>query len=408
MVDKNKAFIYKNFLLLLDNQQKLIEEIKNINQITQSYFKGCCDSEREDNLKNALLISKNQNGEDIMKFQGLTIKRNITCDTWYTRIRKDGKQHYISGRTQRECLNKVKDFINYVQKEKNKNVTFEKWYKQWLEMFKIGKVKKVTIEDYEKTLKNFPTELWQKDIKKITSIEILEVLNKVTKERTKQKLYELLNAIFEKAEIHSIIQNNIFKIIDKPKHKKEKGIALNHNQQIEFIQSCRKNELGDLFLLILYQGLRIGEALAITGNDFNLVEKTLTINKSINRYNEVDDTKNEQSCRNTNLFDKSISILQKYKNFKNERIFNISYSVAQKNLKRVLDGTNLPNISIHDLRHTFITNCKDENIPEHIIQSWVGHEIGSKVTSQRYTHTNQEISNKFINLLNEKNIYKNG
>lgn len=33
---------------------------------------------------------------------------------------------------------------------------------------------------------------------------------------------------------------------------------------------------------------------------------------------------------------------------------------------------------IYDLRHTFISLCKDENIPEHIIQFLVGHEIGSK------------------------------
>ena len=141
--------------------------------------------------------------------------------------------------------------------------------------------------------------------------------------------------------------------------------------------------------------------LAITGNDIDLINKKLIINKAINKNNEITHTKNKQSNRIMPLFNKTIEIIKKYINNQN-RIFNISYTTTQRNLKEILQKSNLPqNISIHDLRHTFITNCKNKNIPEHVIQALVGHEIGSNVTKQVYTHYNETDNLSYIDKLND-------
>ena len=98
------------------------------------------------------------------------------------------------------------------------------------------------------------------------------------------------------------------------------------------------------------------------------------------------------------IFNKTLPILEKWKN-KNGRLFNFTYKVAQSNLKSIIKNK-LPDISIHDLRHTFITNCQNLNIPEHVIQSIVGHEIGSKVTKQVYTHFNLQDNLSYLDKLN--------
>ncbi len=341
-----------------------------------------------------------------MKYNGKTIFKNKKCKTYYTRFRQNGKQYYISGKTQTEVLNKLKNALNIETKSRqNKNcTTLEKWYNQWLNLYKINIVKESTIKDYEKILKNVDNSVMQKDIKTINLNDIIKNLNSIDKERTKQKLYELLKAMFDKAVKHKLIKENIFDLIEKPKHSKEKGIALNNEQQEILIKSCNKETYGYFIKLILFQGLRIGEALAITGNDIDLTNNKLIINKSINIYGQIDTTKNEQSNRIIPIFKPTQEILQNFKNLKEKRIFNLSYYTARETLKQIINKTNLPNISLHDLRHTFITNCKNENIPEHIIQSWVGHEIGSKVTSQVYTHINSD-NNLFINKLNNSKFY---
>lgn len=353
----------------------------------------------EQNLKMPVISYKGEN--ETMKFQGKTIFKNTKCNTWYTRYRSNGKQIYISGKTQREVLQELKTQLNYVRKEKKKTLTLFDWYKQWLELFKIGKVKQSTIKDYEKTLKNVDYNLLNKDITKITSYEILKNLDSIKFERTKQTTYELLNCLFKKAKDYEIVNKNILDVIEKPKHIKEKGIALTQREQELFINLCQKDIYKDIILVTLYQGLRIGESLAITGENIDLNNMQLRINKSLNSSGELDTTKNIQSNRIMPIFNNSIEILKKYISFGNKRIFNISYNVPQKHLKKILENSELPNISLHDLRHTFITNCKNKEIPEHIIQSWVGHNIGSSVTSRVYTHTNIEDTKKYLEKYNK-------
>ena len=396
----NQYFI-KNYSEIIKRAEEKIKEVLEIIQFFVGKFEAeeeFNQTKQENNLKMPVISYK---GEEEMKFQGKTIHKNKKCNTWYTRYRQNGKQIYISGKTQKEVLNQLKTQLNYIKKEKKKTLTLFDWYKQWLELFKIGKVKQSTLKDYEKTLKNVSYNLLNKEITKITSFEILNNLESIKYERTKQTTYELLNSLFKKAKDYEIIRKNILDIIEKPKHIKEKGIALTQKEQEIFIQLCQNDPYKDIILVTLYQGLRIGEALAITSNDIDLINMELTINKSLNSSGELDTTKNLQSNRTMPIFNKTIEILKKYKTLKNERIFNISYNVPQKHLKKILQNSNLPNISLHDLRHTFITNCKNKEIPEHIIQRWVGHNIGSSVTSRVYTHTNLEDTKKYLEKYNK-------
>ena len=395
-------FFTKNYLKLSKQAE---QELKNALEIIQ-FFVGKFEAEeelfnqKEQNLKMPVISYKGDTEQE-MKFQGKTIHKNTKCNTWYTRYRTNGKQIYISGKTQKEVLQELKSQLNYVKKEKKKTLTLLDWFNQWLELFKVGKVKQTTLKDNNKTLKNVHSNLLNKDITQITSYEILKNLDNIKFERTKQTTYELLNSLFKKAKDYEIVNKNVLDVIEKPKHVKEKGIALTQREQEIFIELCQSDTYKDILLVTLYQGLRIGEALAITGNDIDITNMQLSINKSLNSSGELDTTKNLQSNRIMPIFNKSIQILNKYIGFGNKRIFDISYNVPQKHLKKILQNTNLPNISLHDLRHTFITNCKNREIPEHIIQSWVGHNIGSSVTSRVYTHTNIEDTKKYLEKYNK-------
>lgn len=337
-----------------------------------------------------------------MKIQGITIYRQKNCDTWYARYSSNGKRYFVSGKTQKEVAEKLKDALDVKRKENLPYTTFEKWYKQWLKLFKIGNVKATTIADYEKSLKHIPKNIYEKNIKNITSLDILELLNEIETPRTKQKVYEFLKELFTKAKNFSVIRSNPIDVIERPKYKRSEGIALDSDQQKTFIDLCLKNKYGDMFLIALFEGLRIGEVLAITGNDLDLEHKIIKINKSLDRKSNFDTTKNKQSEREVPIFDNCFSILKKYTSLGNERVFNIGYGSVQKILKKIISEENLPDISCHDLRHTFITNCKNAEIPEHIVQSWVGHEIGSSVTKKVYTHITKD-ANLFINKLNAEN-----
>ena len=238
-------------------------------------------------------------------------------------------------------------------------------------------------------------------------MELQENLNSVKAERQRQKLFVLLNSIFEKAKDFNQIKQNPFNFIEKPKHKKMPGKAILENEQQILIDYARENNI-DWFLVLIYQGLRRGELLGLTGNDIDLKEKTITINKAWTEKGKEGRTKNDYSNRVMPIFETTLPIFEKYKDFGDKRLFAFSMTRFHEKYKNLLKHAGIiNNYKIHDTRHTFVTNCKNLNIPEHIIQAWIGHNIGSSVTSTVYTHiTNyqkeQEILNKFYSNSTQK------
>ncbi|MBQ3158734.1 MAG: site-specific integrase [Clostridia bacterium] len=335
-----------------------------------------------------------------MKYKGIEVKKSTNQVSWFARFRKNGKQHYVSAKTQLECYNKLKELYNQNKQpnEINNNIYLIDWYKQWLTLYK-SHVRETTKDEYKNNLK-YINSLLEKPINKITTIELLTIINKIPFERQKQKVYEFLNDLFKKATINEIIKSNPMLKIEKPKHKKEHVVPLEKQDEEKFIKYCQENNQ-DLFLVALYQGLRPGEVLALHFNDFNLEQNTLTINKSLDKKNEEGLTKNEYSIRTMPLLNQTKIIIEKYKNTKG-RIFKQAKQTAGKhfnNIKKILFPES--KYVFKSLRSTFITYCQENKVPKHIIQSWVGHVEGSLVTDQVYTHTRKDTELLYFNIINK-------
>ena len=364
----------------------------------------------ETTIKQPILIelkkdSLQKEKEQTMKYKGIKIHKNLKCSTWYTRIRINGKQKYISSKTQKECYNKLKLAYKDIEHTKSKEseqttYTLKQWFNDWFELYKLGKVKQSTIDDYLKTIKYIPQNIWNKELNKIELNEIIKLLNNIKAERQKQKTYELLRTLYKRAVDNEKIDKDLMARLEKPQHTRENGKPLTKEQEQQFIESCKQCNYGDYFLICLYQGLRKGEGLAITDKNINFTNQTITINKSINANNQIDTTKNKHSIRTIPMFNNTATILEKYKNVKG-RIFNICHKTQRIALENINKNLNFK-IRTKDLRSTFITRCQELNIPEFIIQSWVGHRIGSKITSQVYTKYNQIDNTKYIDIINSK------
>lgn len=339
-----------------------------------------------------------------MKFRGISIHKHKSCNTWYARFRQGGKQFYVSARTQQDCYDKLKSALMKKSKEILKlkepeanQITFAEWFTKWLELYKQS-VKQGTRKEYFLCLKHLE-KIKDKPINKITAVDIIEQLNKIQGGRTKQKVYEFASALFQKAFINEFINKNPMLSIDKPKHKRINGKALTNTDEKELEEILIKNN-ADMFLVCLYQGLRRGEMLALTVEDIDFENKTLTVNKSFNKQNEVDTTKNIYSVRTMPLFDKTLKVLEKYKD-KKGRLFEETQRSCERKFDKIIAELN-KKYTIHSLRHTFITRCQEANIPLHIIQKWVGHNIGSNVTSAVYTHTRNDAELENISIYNKK------
>lgn len=339
-----------------------------------------------------------------MQYKGIKIVKRKDCKkgSWVARFQRNNIPYRVAAGTQKKCYIELKELVDNLDNRVSKTgFTLLEWKTKWLNLYKINKLRESTLKDYEYLDKHIPDKLLKRKISSINSIELLEVINNVTGSRQRQKLYEYLKDIFTKAFKNLLIKHDLFLNIEKPKHESKETSAMTIEEEHKFIETCKNSKLGDMFLLALFQGLRRGEVMALKRNDIDLENLKLRIDESFNDKSSTNETKNKSSNRVMPIFKNSIPILEKYiSGSPEERLFEISSKPVQLAFKEILKNAGIRDFKIHELRHTFITRCKEENIPEHIVQSWVGHTIGSKVTSAVYTHVNDEISLQNVEKLN--------
>lgn len=365
----------------------------------QALLKGLIDTNQNDVTSDNSIPQ-----EETMKYHNVTLKKT-KGGTWFTRVRTNGEQIYISDTTQNKLILKLKTFFKS-QKQLSldyspKSLTLERYYNSWLKVYK-HETKKTTKRAYQTAFNRFSPDLKKTLLQNITTEQAVNEIRKFDGTRSAQQMYVLLKDILDKALQENKINNNPLKNVPIPKYTSPEKRILNLHQQKLFIEACKKHRLGDFYLTILFQGLRRGEALMLKPNDIDIKNMTLRIDESITDGSDETTTKNSTSNRIMPLFNISLPIIEKYTSLpKDERIFHFNTKTLSEGLTKICEMANIPKFTTHELRHTFISFCKNiAKIPEPVVQKWVGHKIGSKVTGEIYTHVDEETSKKYSDLLN--------
>lgn len=336
-----------------------------------------------------------------MKYKGITVIKVKGKNSWRAKYRKNGKQFSVNDKTQIGCYKKLKEAIDG-SKQYLKNVKLIDWCTEWLRIYKTPNVRKSTLNGIQLLIKNyFKGDIFNSPINKIKPIQVEEYINSIGYERVKQNVYIYLKEIFNKAITNKLIDSNPLADTKKPKHIKQQKRALTIEEQKAFEDYCLQDKERYIYLICLWQGLRLGELRALQIEDFDFDKDTLTINKSINDTGE-NLTKNEYSNRVMPLFHKTKQIVQELEHKPGKRIFTRSKDYISRKLKEILKTLNIEDITMHSLRHTFITRMQEDNVQLYILQSWVGHAQGSEVTTKVYTHKQDDIEKNIINKINNK------
>ena len=136
------------------------------------------------------------------------------------------------------------------------------------------------------------------------------------------------------------------------------------------------------FEILYWTGIREGELLALTPEDFNFQKKTLRINKSYQRLEGEDvitDPKTPKSNRTIVMPDFLADEMEDFINRmygieKNERIFTISKSYLHHEMDRGAKLAGVKRIRIHGLRHSHISLLINLGFSALAIGERVGHE----------------------------------
>lgn len=296
--------------------------------------------------------------------------------------------------------------------EEQREQLFCDYFEEWVDKYKKGVVRDVTLLKYKMTLKRLKEIAPDLRMRELTRNSYQNIINKYAidhEKSTTTDFHHQLRASLVDAFDEGILQRDIsHKAVMKgmlPKRKK----CIKYLNKKELEKLLEVLELGDevncdwLICLIAKTGMRFEEAIALTPDDFDFTNLKLSINKAFDYKitNDFCKTKNESSVRSILLdWRTAMQFEQLIKNMKrNERIFKIGKgekiysSTANDRLKKLCAKADIPEISIHGLRHTHASLLLYEGISLSSISKRLGH--ASMATTQNvYLHMIQELEAK--------------
>lgn len=283
-----------------------------------------------------------------------------------------------------------------------------------MELYKKPHVSKVTYGKYENTYRWLLGLAPDLDIKKIDKRAYQKLLNEYALEHEKQTVmdfhHQIKAAILDAYDEGIIKGNPTRRAVVTGKTPAEKKIKFLN--QVELKALIEKLDLGNeinydwLILLIAKTGVRFAEAIAVTPNDFDFKNKSLTICKTWN-YKEKNGsfmpTKNPTSNRKIQLDWQTCMQIQPLlvdlaqdepvfaKAFGDKgRIFN---STANDYLERLCVNSGITVISIHGLRHTHASLLLFAGVSVASVSKRLGHS-NMTTTQNTYMHIVQELEDR--------------
>lgn len=128
-----------------------------------------------------------------------------------------------------------------------------------------------------------------------------------------------------------------------------------------------KPETRMAFLLLYWTGMRIGELLALTYNDINLEEKTISINKSYQRLKGKDMITQPKTPKSIRVITMPDFLAEEFREYcshlygimKKERLFRFTKSHMEHCMATGIERSGVKRIRLHDLRHSHASTLKE-------------------------------------------------
>lgn len=290
---------------------------------------------------------------------------------------------------------------------------FYEYYKEWINVYKEGAIRKVTMDKYLLTLswiQKLAPELTMEKLSRITYQKLLNDYAQCHERQTTMDFHhQLKGAVLDAVDEGLVDRDPTRKAIIKGKQPRDKKIK--YLNQFELHKLLCDLELSNginwdwFILLVAKTGMRFSEALAITPKDFDFQHQSLSISKTWDYKGGSGflPTKNKSSVRKIQIdWQLIIQFSELIKRLpENEPIFvkkDVFNSTVNSILERHCKSAGVPVISIHGLRHTHASLLLFAGVSIASVAQRLGHS--SMTTTQKtYLHIIHELENKDVDLV---------
>ena len=324
---------------------------------------------------------------------------------WYK-----GKQFY--GKTDPEAKKKRDDYKYEVEHgiEQIEPKTVFEYASEWLPVAKAG-ISKTTYNQYATIMEKLTDSIGEKYISSVSPNDIKKTWISFL---DKSQSYINKASFLYKSFFQSAIENGYCKInpvisISAKPHKGSKGThrALT-KEEITLIETV-PHRVQAAAMIMLKAGLRRGEVLALTKSD--IYDDRIHVHSAVKFVNNrpvIGSTKNESSERTVPLFAPLKPFIDGLENYvlpdaNGEVCSETAFQRAWESYLHCLSEKAGHPVSFrpHDLRHTFVTTCRNKSVDLKTVMSWCGHS-SERMILQIYDHVSEDREKKMIELLDGK------
>lgn len=215
--------------------------------------------------------------------------------------------------------------------------------------------------------------------------------------RTVQLLHVTLRTALKQAVRWGLITRNVTDFVQAPRPVKKAPTFLTKEQLTKFLESVRGHRWYLIYLLLIYGGFREGEVLGIHVEDCDMVNRVINVRHAVITLKGgvfLTEPKTETSKRAVTLPKVASEELKKHLDQLHRTqglIFTTSAGTPIhprnfiRHFKAALQEAGLPDIRVHDLRHSHASLLLASGVNPKLVQERLGH-ASITLTLDTYSH----------------------
>ena len=298
---------------------------------------------------------------------------------------------------------------------------------RWLVDSVRGTVRQRTWERYEQIARvHIKPALGRLKLKSLTPVHVRslyrEKLDAGLAPRTVQYIHTTLHKALKDAVSDGLVPRNVTEGLKAPRSKKKEVNALSADQARAFLCAARGDRFEALYVIAVHCGLREGELLGLRWDDVDLEVGTLAVRRTLSetKIGHIFEPPKNGKGRNVRFTGSAVEALKRHRATQNEYRIRVgslwqdqglvfpshkgttmyAKNLTARSFKPLLQRAGLPNIRLHDLRHTCATLLLAKGVHPKFVQELLGHATIS-ITLDTYSHVLPGMGNQTVAAMEE-------
>lgn len=319
----------------------------------------------------------------------------------------DGKRmrRTVYGATKAEVMKKMREVMatSAVGKIAPEKITLGGFLDRWITDYVTPNLRATTLDSYARLVRlHIKPRVGHMLLTKVTPPILQGLYAAVPTPRLRELVHAVMHSALKQAVRWRLLEHNPVDSVDKPRGHRRELTVWNEQEALRFLAAIDGDRLEAFYVLALSAGLRLGELLGLHEIDVDLARASVAVRRQLVEIAgklTLEDVKTRSSRRSVALPDVAVSALREHRRRKAEEghataayvfVDTEGGPLRRSNLRRrswapLLERAGVPEIRIHDLRHTSATLLLAQGVHPKVAQERLGHSRIA-TTMDNYSH----------------------